>query len=164
MAENDITEELGDPEEQREQLLEETEAEARQYEQEQAELLEAVKEGEEYEHDSYEWVELGTAEIKVKAWLPGDVIDTLEGLAEAEQDGNAARVSDVVDAAIAQTEVIRAGDVSWSTDVRIRDFWEQYYEEHGDTVLEVAAEEILDPALENQQGRVPDGFRQQPSR
>jgi hypothetical protein len=92
------------------------------------------------------------------------VIDTLEGLAEAEQDGKAARVSQIVDAAIEQTEVIRAGDVSWSTEVRIRDFWEQYYEEHGDTVLEVAAEEILDPALENQQGRVPDGFRQQPSR
>lgn len=153
-----------DPEERKTQLLQETEAAKRQHEQEQAELLEAVKNDKELEHDSYEWVELGDAEIKVKSWLPGSVVNTLEQYAEAEQEGSVPPVSDIVGAAITQTEVIRSGDVSWSTDTQIQAFWESYYAEHGDTVLEVAVERILNPALDKRQGRVPDGFRKKPGR
>ena len=86
--------------------------------------MEAVKNDKELEHDSYEWVELGDAEIKVKSWLPGSVVNTLEQYAEAEQEGSVPPVSDIVGAAITQTEVIRSGDVSWSTDTQIQAFWE----------------------------------------
>jgi hypothetical protein len=149
-----------DPDKRREELIEETEAAKRQHEQELTELTQAVKNDEELEHDQYDWVEVGDVEMKVKAWLPGDTMDTLEEYSEADESGSMPPISDIVDIAISQTEVIRSGDVSWSKQSQIQAFWEKYYEEQGDTVLEVALNRVLDPALDKRQGRVPDGFRQ----
>jgi hypothetical protein len=159
MADSDLTEELGDPDEQREQLLEETEAEARQYEQEQAELLEAVKNEEEFSHGGTEWVELGDVDLKVRTEMPGDVVDTMTEVAETEQSGAMPDLSQVVDAAAKMTEQITKGDVSWSTQPRIEDFWGAYYAEHGSTVVTTAVERVLEPALENMDGQVPQSFR-----
>jgi hypothetical protein len=154
----DLNEPDVDPEAQREELIREHDKAKRQYEQEKGELLEAVKQEEEFEHESYEWVELGDVEIKVKAWIPGDAMDTINQFAQADQSGEIPDFAALVDAAKQLTEVIRSGDVSWQTEGRINDFWDTYYNEHGSNVVYAAAERVYQPALENMEQRAPQSF------
>jgi len=156
MADSNLTDELGDPEEQREQLLEETEAEARQYEQEQAELLEAVKNEEEFSHGGTEWVELGDVDLKVKTEMPGKVVDTIREFVNS--DDKLPDFAEVVGAAAVMTEQISTGDVSWATEPRIEDFWSAYYDEHGTTVIKAALERVFKPAMREASGKVDSQF------
>lgn len=149
-----------DPEAERQRLIEETEEIKKEHEAEQSEILNAVKQDEELEHDSYEWVEIGAAEFKVKAWMPGEVVDVLEGFSKAENESDVPGLRTLVDAAKTQTEVIRTEDTVWQTQAKIDSFWNEYYKQHGDTVLETATSRILTPAIENMEGRVPEKFRQ----
>ena len=148
-----------DPEKRREQLIRETEDAKRQAEQEKQELLQAVENEEEFEHRTYEWVELGDVEMKVKAWFGGDGIDVIKRFGQAEQEGQIPEFRDLIEVAKTQTEVVRTADISWSTDAKINEFWDMYYQEHGSNTLYVALERVFTPALENMEGRVPDSFQ-----
>lgn len=150
-----------DPVEKREELISDTEAAKRQAEQEQAELLEALEAEEEFEHRSYEWVEIGDVELKVKTWLPGDVNDTIQAYAEAEQSGDVPDFEPMIEAAKTQTEVVRTADVSWSTDAKISKFWDMYYSEHGSNVLLTVFDRVFDPAIDGIENKLPQSFQGQ---
>jgi len=148
-----------DPEAQEQKLIQEAEHAKRQHEQEKGELLEAVKNEEEFTHESYEWVELGDVELKVKSWIPGDSMDAINNFAQADQSGQIPDFSELIEAAKELTEVVRTADVTWETQALIDDFWDSYYAEHGSNVIYAAAERVYKPALENMEQRAPQSFQ-----
>jgi len=147
-----------DPEAQEQKLIQEAEQAKRQHEQEKGELLEAVKNEEEFTHESYEWVELGDVELKVKSWIPGDSMDAINKFAQADQSGEIPNFKELIEAAKELTEVVRTHDVTWETQALIDDFWDSYYAEHGSNVIYAAAERVYKPALENMEQRAPQSF------
>jgi hypothetical protein len=155
MSELDI-----DPEEEREELIQETEHAKRQAEQKQAEILDAVKQEEEITHDQTEWVELGEAEFEVKCEMPGEVTDTLENI-DPDNPQNGPSMREVVDAVKHMVVMVRSGDLTMQTDSEISGFFDHYYDEHGTTVLQAAMTKLLEPALESQQGMVDQSFQGQ---
>jgi hypothetical protein len=146
-----------DPDAKREELIEDAEKAKKEHEAEQAELLNAVKEDEELSHDGFEWVEIGEAEFRVSTELSGRVIDILQAF-DASDEEDLPPIKHIVEAAIIQTDVIRTEGTTWETEPKISEFWETYYNVHGSTVLETVSERILEPALEEQQERVPSSF------
>ena len=89
----------------------------------------------------------GTA-LEVTINDDGQTFDRFDGYVvearETEQSGAMPDLSQVVDAAAKMTEQITKGDVSWSTQPRIEDFWSAYYAEHGSTVVTTAVERVLE--------------------
>jgi len=151
-----------DPEAQEQKLIQEAEQAKRQHEQEKGELLEAVKNEEEFTHESYEWVELGDVELKVKSWIPGESMDAINKFAQADQSGEIPNFKELIEAAKELTEVVRTADVTWETQALVDDFWDSYYAEHGSNVIYAAAERVYKPALENMEQRAPQSFQGDP--
>src|SRR6056297_64191 len=147
-----------DPDEKAQELEQDAEHAKRQAQQEEAELLAAVENEEEFEHETYRWVEIGDVEFKVREWMAGEVIDAITEYVNADTEAEIPDFERMLNAAKIQTEVIRTGDVSWSTDAKIDAFWDSYYQKHGSTVLDNAFEIIFDPAINQMGGRVPDSF------
>jgi hypothetical protein len=147
-----------DPDAKKAELEQDAEHAKRQAKQEEAELLAAVENEEEFEHESYRWVEIGDVEFKVREWMAGEVIDAITQYVEADTEADIPDFTRMLNAAKIQTEVIRTGDVSWSTDAKIDAFWDSYYQKHGSTVLDNAFEIIFNPAINQMGGRVPDSF------
>jgi hypothetical protein len=154
----DLSEPDVDPEAQEEKLIKEAEQAKRQHQQEKGELLEAVKNEEEFTHESYEWVELGDVELKVKSWIPGESMDAINKFAQADQSGEIPNFSELIEAAKELTEVVRTANVNWQTQAKVNDFWDSYYNEHGSNVIYAAAERVYQPALENMEQRAPESF------
>jgi len=149
---------IADPDARREQLIDDAKQAKREHQAEQNEILEAVKQDEELSHDGHEWVEIGEAEFRVKTELPGDVLDILEGYADAEQNDKAPEIRPLIDAAKHMTDVIRTEGTTFETQAKINSFWDYYYQEHGSSVIQTAGERILGPALERQEQRVDTSF------
>lgn len=149
-----------DPESKREELIKGAEEAEREAKAEQAEILNAVKNDEELTHESYEWVQVGDAEFKVSTTLPGKVIDILQAF-----DGeDMPPMENIIEAAIIQTESIRTDNTVVSDTDSIADFWSAYYEEYGSKTINVVANRILNPAIEETQEGVPKSFRGQQRR
>lgn len=142
-----------DYEERKERLIEDAKSTRQELEQEQSAMLEAVAEGEDFEIESYEWVELGGVQLQVKAWFPGDTLEEIAGMAEVAEtrDPSAARagIRTNINALTEMTEVIEGGDRRFQSDERIRMFWNNYFEKWGDQGLEKAVETVIEPAEEN---------------
>jgi len=148
-----------DPAEKAQELEQDAEHAKRQAQQEEQEFLQALENEEEFEHKTYEWIKIGDVELKVRGWMAGDVIDTVQTYVEAEQAGEIPDFGPMVEAAKTQTEVVQTADVRWNTDVKIARFWEMYYDEHGSNVLAVAFSRVFDPAIEDMEGKLPDSFQ-----
>jgi len=148
-----------DPDEKAQELEQDAEHAKRQAQQEEQEFLQALENEEEFEHKTYEWIEIGDVELKVRGWMAGDVIDTVQSYVEAEQEGEIPDFSPMVDAAKTQTEVVQTADVRWTTEAKVNRFWEMYYDEHGSNVLAVAFSRVFDPAIEDMEGKLPDSFQ-----
>jgi len=148
-----------DPEAKKAELEQDAEHAKRQAQQEEQEFLQALENEEEFEHKTYEWIEIGDVELKVRGWMAGDVIDTVQSYVEAEQEGEIPDFAPMVDAAKTQTEVVQTADVRWTTEAKVNRFWEMYYNEHGSNVLAVAFSRVFDPAIEDMEGKLPDSFQ-----
>jgi len=142
-----------DPEKKRDELIADTKQAENEAKQEQAAILEAVKNDEELTHESTEWVEIGDAEFKVKTTLAGDTLDIVEGFTADELPP----MSSLVEAAALQTDSIRAGDSLVTEETDIQAFWEAYYNEYGEAAIEAIQARILSPAMENK--GVPQSFQ-----
>lgn len=134
-----------DVDKKRDELIEQTKEAEQQAKAEQAAILEAVKNDEELTHDATEWVEIGDAEFKVKTTLAGDTLDIVEGFTADELPP----MSSLVEAAVLQTDSIRAGESLVTDDTDIKAFWEAYYNEYGEAAIEAIQARILSPAMEN---------------
>jgi hypothetical protein len=150
-----------DAEKQRE-LIEKTKEAKESAEQQHNEMLEAVAEGEDWNVEDYEWVELGGVELKVKTWLPGDTMDRMGALGEAAetQDPSAARemVHGGIESLTTQTEIIQSGGAVFETNSDIRQFWQNYTEKWGNKGLEKAIETVMGP-IEDEQERKEETMR-----
>jgi hypothetical protein len=144
-----------DPEKKRDELIADTKEAEKQAKQEQAAILEAVKNDEELSHDATEWVEIGDAEFKVKTTLAGDVVDTLQ----AFDSDDMPPMNKLVEAAITQTESIRTDETVITDADTIEAFWHGYYDEHGTSAIDAIANRIMSPALEQAQEGVPQSFQ-----
>ncbi len=148
---------IADPDARREQLIDDAKQAKREHDAEQAELLDAVKNDKEFVHDGHEWVEVGDVEFRVRTDLPGDVIDTLQTFSAG--DDELPDMRPLVNVATRMTDVIRTEGTMWETEAKIREFWQAYYHEHGDIVLEVVSDRILSPALDKRQNGVSQTFQ-----
>lgn len=140
-----------DLEEHKQELYEKTANKRQEDSKRHNELLDAVAEGEEFDVEKYEWVELGGVELKVKAWFPGGTIDKLTALGDEPESGKEAsnKIHGALDALIEMTEAIRHGDTTISAGGQIRGFYLDYYERWGDQGLMKAAEAVISPAESN---------------
>lgn len=147
----------------REELIERTKQQRQQDEQEHQALLDAVEAGEEFEVENYEWVELGSAELRVKAWFPGDVTDKIAAFGEAVDDPSAARqgIQATLDALVEMTECIQTSEIKVVSEGKIRNFYRRFYDKWGVSGLERAVDTVVSPAEEGMQSRqdVVQGFR-----
>ena len=137
----------------REALIEDAKETRSQLEAEQNEMLEAVASGEEFDVENYEWVELGGVDLQVKAWFPGDTLEEIAGMAEAAQANNPSAAGPAIrtniNALTNMTEVIEGGNQRFTSEERIRQFWNNYFEKWGDQGLGQAVETVITPAEEN---------------
>lgn len=124
-------------------------------------MLEAVAEGEDWNVEDYEWVSLGGLELKVKTWIPGDVMDRMGGLAEMAESENPAVARDAIRANVesltTQTEVIQSDGATFETNADIRQFWQSFVDKWGDQGLERALEAVLEP-IEEERDRKEDAI------
>jgi predicted RNase H-like HicB family nuclease len=128
------------PEEQKQKIKEATKQRHQERRQEHNKALEKIAEGEDFEH--YETVTLGQLEMEVKAWMPGDVEETVtraNQLAE-ENDPSAVRES-------METMLSALGEITVSNQYDTA-FWRAYYSEYGPQGLMIAVETVLGPAVE----------------
>ncbi len=156
----DINQPDVDPDAHREQLIADAEEAQADEDAEKAALLEAVKNDEEFTHGQTDWVELGDVELRVKAYFPGDTLDTVRQFSQAEE-GSVPDFAGLIDALISVTEVVRTEGVTWESDEQVSEFWDAYYSEHGTNVLLVATERVFAPAVDNMEARTPQSFRGQ---
>lgn len=146
----------------REELIEKVGEKRQEDEQAHQALLNAVSEGEEFEVENYEWVQLGNVDVKVKTWFPGDVIDKISSFSAEEINPSEAQsaIHSTVDALGQMTEMVESGDVRVNNESGIRSFYKQYYDKWGDQGLEMAVKTILEPAQDNSdKSDVMDSFR-----
>jgi hypothetical protein len=155
----DINQPDVDPDAHREELIADAEEMQADEDAEKAALLAAVKNDEEFTHGQTEWVELGDVDLRVKAYFPGDTLDTVRQFSQAEED-SVPDFGGLVDALISVTEVVRTEGVTWESDEQVAEFWRAYYSEHGTNVLLVATERVFAPAVDNMEERTPQSFRQ----
>jgi hypothetical protein len=114
----DINQPDVDPDAHREQLIADAEEAQADEDAEKAALLEAVKNDEEFTHGQTEWVELGDVELRVKAYFPGDTLDTVRQFSQAEED-SVPDFAGLIDALISVTEVVRTEGVTWESEEQV---------------------------------------------
>jgi hypothetical protein len=140
-------------EQRQQELLEDARNEKQQREAAQNEALKQIAEGESLEE--YETVELGDLELEVKAWLPGDVEDTVlqaQQLGDSEDPAEIKRSMETMLSALAEMTTEETYDMG---------FWRKYYRKWGAEGLIMAVSTVLEPAgesLERKREGV-DGFR-----
>ena len=154
----DINQPDVDPDAHREQLIADADKAQAEADQEKQALLDAVKNDEEFAHGKTEWIELGDVELKVKAYFPGDTVDTVQNFSEID-DGEVPNFSELIVALADVTEVIRKEGVTWEGDDKITEFWQAYYDEHGTNVILIATERVFGPAIDTMEAQAPQSFR-----
>lgn len=140
-------------EERRQELIEEAKADKKELDDAQNEALAAIASEEGLE--DYATVELGELEMEVRAWLPGDVEDTVlqaQQLGDSEDPAQIKRSMETMLSALAEMTV--------SDDYDMR-FWREFHERYGANGLIMAVDTLLGPANENMEARKEgvDGFR-----
>lgn len=145
-------------EQRRKELIEEAQETKQQYDEQHAELLDAVESGEEFQVEDYEWVNLGELEIKVKTWFPGDTLDKLTSLEEGDATAQES-INATIEAFTKLTEQIRKDDPVTDRE-GIESFWLVYYDKWGSQGLFEAMDVIASPAIDNSnEKQVRESFR-----
>lgn len=124
----------------KEELLEDTKEHFGEKKAKQNEALEAIAQGGEFE--SYDTVTLGELELEVKAWIPGNVEETIE------RAQNMAERGDEMELQRSMETMITALDSMTVNETYGRDFWKQFHQEYGQIGMITATETILEPATE----------------
>jgi hypothetical protein len=141
-------------EQRRQELIEEAKADKNELDDAQNEALAAI--ASEGGLEDYATVELGELEIEVKAWLPGDVEDTVlqaQQLGDSEDPAQIKRSMETMLSALAKMTVADDYDMA---------FWREFHERYGANGLIMAVDTVLGPANGNMEARKEgvDGFRQ----
>jgi DNA-binding protein YbaB len=134
-----------DYDELKEQVISDAKETKQEVDQKQQEALNAISQGGQLE--DYETVFLGDLEIEVKAWLPGDVEQTVTEAKTVADSDNAQEVRQSMETmlhALAEMTV----DETYSVG-----FWKKYYAEYGPEGLILAVETIMEPAKEGIENR-----------
>lgn len=141
MSESDIApEDEQEYEEQAERVKRDAAETKQELESKQTEALAKIKQGEDFEE--YETVTLGELEMEVRAWLPGDITDTIQRAQELGESEDLSEVKESMDT------MLHALDEMTTSDTYNMGFWQAYYDEYGPEGLMVAVETILEPATE----------------
>jgi hypothetical protein len=140
-------------EQRRQELIEEAKADKKELDDAQNEALAAIASEDGLE--DYATVELGELEMKVRAWLPGDVEDTVlqaQQLGDSEDPAQIKRSMETMLSALAEMTVSDDYDMA---------FWREFHDRYGANGLIMAVNTILEPAnqaMEERRDGV-DGFR-----
>lgn len=157
MIDNDALEDR-DPEQERQELISETERAEREQKQKFANLIESVEQGEEYSPTETEYVDVGDLSFEVETEIPGTVQDALD-YHDHPDPKERTRTRDLV---MSLPDMIVGIDDPQEGRVEggdIQKFLLAYYDARGTKMLSEVIEPILEPAGENLNQRVPDGFR-----
>lgn len=151
------------PDERREELVQETEQAEEEAKQKQAAILESIKQGEEYQQSETEWVELGQARFKVETDIPGSINDVFDYYDHPEPEKRT-RTRDLIHA---MPDLVIAIDDPKEGLIRddeiIVAVLMSMYQEYGTGMVEKVLEPLLEPAGENLEQRVDPSFRQKRS-
>ncbi len=137
-----------DPEAKREELIADAEEAKAEQEQQYADLISAVENGEEFTHGETVWVDVGDAEFEVRTDMRGDVLDVFERFRRADAPSEQPSLREVVDAAKKQTVAIRSEDIYLQDDADISGFFDEYYDVHGTKVIQTTLSRLFEPASE----------------
>jgi hypothetical protein len=154
---NDI--EPDDYEQKATELMEKAAEHREAAEQEQQEMLDAVAEGEDWNVEETEWVELGNVDLEVKTWIGGEVIEDVAQLEEMQgmDDPRAARkgLETNIRMLTEQTETVKHGGNVFSNDNTIQQFWQGYVDRFGDKGILRAIDAVTEP-IETEEQRKQD--------
>jgi hypothetical protein len=148
-----------DPDAKREELINDANKAKQEQSDKFANLIESVEAGEEYSASATETVEIGELAAEVKTEIPGTVQDALDYHDHPDPEQRT-RTRDLVHALpdiIVKLVDPQEGDI---TGDEIEAFLVAYYDARGTEMLSEVIKPILEPAGENLNQRVPDGFRQ----
>ena len=146
------------PEAKRQELIAETERAEREQNQKFANLIESVEKGEEYSPTETAYVDVGELTFEVETEIPGTVQDAMDYHDHPDPEKRT-RTRDLVESLpdmIVGIDDPQEGRVDGSD---VREFLVAYYDARGTKMLSEVIEPILEPAGENLNQRVPDGFR-----
>lgn len=146
------------PEAKRQELIAETERAEREQNQKFANLIESVEQGEEYSPTETAYVDVGELTFEVETEIPGTVQDAMDYHDHPDPEKRT-RTRDLVESLpdmIVGIDDPQEGRIDGSD---VREFFLAYYDARGTKMLSEVIEPILEPAGENLNQRVPDGFR-----
>ena len=146
------------PEAKRQELIAETERAEREQNQKFANLIESVEKGEEYSPTETAYVDVGELTFEVETEIPGTVQDAMDYHDHPDPEKRT-RTRDLVESLpdmIVGIDDPQEGRIGGSD---VREFLVAYYDARGTKMLSEVIEPILEPAGENLNQRVPDGFR-----
>ena len=146
------------PDAKRQELIAETERAEREQNQKFANLIESVEKGEEYSPTETAYVDVGELTFEVETEIPGTVQDAMDYHDHPDPEKRT-RTRDLVESLphmIVGIDDPQEGRIDGSD---VREFLVAYYDARGTKMLSEVIEPILEPAGENLNQRVPDGFR-----
>ena len=146
------------PEAKRQELIAETERAEREQNQKFANLIESVEKGEEYSPTETAYVDVGELTFEVETEIPGTVQDAMDYHDHPDPEKRT-RTRELVESLpdmIVGIDDPQEGRVDGSD---VQEFLVAYYDARGTKMLSEVIEPILEPASENLNQRVPDGFR-----
>lgn len=132
-------------EQRREELIKDAAETKRETDQKQQDALKAIAQGEQLE--DYETVYLGDLELEVKAWLPGDVADTVEQAQSLADDGEKAEIKESMETMLSALSQMTVDETYNMT------FWRKFYSNYGPEGIVLAVETVMEPAGEGLQDR-----------
>ena len=146
------------PDAKRQELIAETERAEREQNQKFANLIESVEKGEEYSPTETAYVDVGELTFEVETEIPGTVQDAMDYHDHPDPEKRT-RTRDLVESLpdmIVGIDDPQEGRIAGSD---VREFLVAYYDARGPKMLSEVIEPILEPAGDNLNQRVPDGFR-----
>ena len=147
-----------DPEERRDELIRETKKAEQEQNEKFANLIESVEKGEEYSPTETAYVDVGELTFEVETEIPGTVQDAMDYHDHPDPEKRT-RTRDLVESLpdmIVGIDDPQEGRIDGSD---VREFLVAYYDARGTKMLSEVIEPILEPAGDNLNQRVPDGFR-----
>lgn len=144
------------PEEQKELIKQASEQKYQEQQAQHAAMLEAVAQGENgISVEKYEWVELGNVDAKVKAWMPGEAMDSITKASRLSQRESLHDATEsfhtMVEGMTQVTEVLKYQSVETTDQKEIREFWVGMYDEWGVNGFQEAAGIVLEPATNDRE-------------
>lgn len=147
-----------DPEERRDELIRETKKAEQEQTEKFANLIESVEKGEEYTPTETAYVDVGELTFEVETEIPGTVQDAMDYHDHPDPEQRT-RTRDLVESLPDMIVGIDDPQEGRINGADIREFLVAYYDARGTKMLSEVIEPILEPAGENLNQRVPDGFR-----